>query len=237
MAELVGVSLVLSDADISIVDDQEQDWLLVVIDAEGERHEIRMPAAQDEAGREEIVWMGRSLLTPITAELPPAPTPVLAVQTPAPVLPPSPAAQPEPAGPLGVGVVVGSPVGVTSKLLLSSDRAHAVDLSAGSPDLGWRWTAHAGYLWAPRVASLRGVELFAHVGLGGVAEIERRSGYATVENRPRAGARLPLGVDLWVPSARIEAFAELASTALAGYRSELGLSGALGARYYFSRTR
>jgi hypothetical protein len=233
VAELTGVMLVQEDADIRMLEAEQGDWLVVVVDSEGTRHEVRMPAPSDEAAREEIVWLGRSLLTPVTVplQLPePEPVPVaLPEPEPEPVVPMSPLAPPPRHRSVGMGLVVGTPTGVTAKAWLGRNYHHAFALGAGSSEPWLRWIAHADYLWAP--LQLGG---FApHLGLGVVAEVKPRVGYATVENRPRVGPRLPVGLDLRLAQSSFETYAEVAPTLLLGLRSEMQLWAAFGARYYF----
>jgi hypothetical protein len=237
VAELTGVRLVQEGADIRVLEAQEGDWLLVVVDHEGARHEVRMPAASDESAREELVWLGRSLLSPVTVplQLPaPAPAPV-ALPTPVPLPPAPPVPLPEPAPRvrrLGMGLVLGLPSGVTGKAFLSRDHRHAIAVAAGSSELWLRWTASADYLWAPLQAGGR-AQLAPRLGLGALAEVKQRVGYATVDNRPRAGARLPVGLDLRLAQSSFETYAEVAPTILLGLRSEVQVWAAFGARYYF----
>jgi hypothetical protein len=233
VAELTGVMLVQEGGDILVLEAEQGDWLVVVVDPEGTRHEVRMPAAADEASREEIVWLGRSLLNPVTVPLSlPEPEPVLVVMPepplPEPVLPPLPPETPPRVRRLGMGLVLGLPTGVTAEAYLDRDRHHAFALGAGSSEPWLRWTAHMDYLWTPLQTALS-----PHVGLGVVSEVKPRVGYATVENRPRAGPRLPVGLDLRLAQSSFEMYGEVAPTLLLGWSTEMQVWAAFGARYYF----
>src|SRR5688500_14605891 len=78
-------------------------------------------------------------------------------------------------GPFGIGVIVGSPTGVSMKLYL--DRQHAIDAAVGGALLGAGGIhVHADYLWHPLMIT-RDDAFFLplYIGLGGRVLSHQRS--------------------------------------------------------------
>lgn len=144
-------------------------------------------------------------------------------------------------GDLGVGLMIGSPTGVTAKKYIRDQ--HAVDAALGFGYGGTHF--HADYLYEKKdVLGENGARLGWFVGIGGQAQVERRrDGYYYNRRYHRdddrrqylhLGARLPLGLELrFQELPRFEFFAELAlGFEIIEYPGPT-LDGGIGTRFYF----
>lgn len=144
----------------------------------------------------------------------------------------------------GVGLMVGSPTGVTAKKYLAEN--HAFDGAFGFGYGGY--SIHADYLFEQRdFLGENDARLGWFVGIGGQFQVERdryhRGGYygrrydrddRDRRNRVHAGPRAPIGLELRFRSLPpLEMFAEIALGFEIVEYPGLTLNGGLGARWYF----
>jgi hypothetical protein len=131
----------------------------------------------------------------------------------------------------GVGVLVGSPAGITAKLYLLPQ--HALDFAAGAALIGDGGPdVHLDYLWHPAVlADGTGGSLRLYLGVGGrVMEAQNHAG-----NDLHVGVRVPVGVVGELASAPIDLFGEAAAVldVVQHNRQAFDFDAGLGVRYYF----
>jgi len=144
----------------------------------------------------------------------------------------------------GVGLMVGSPTGVTAKKYLAEN--HAFDGAFGFGYGGY--SIHADYLFEqPDFLGENDARLGWFLGIGGQFQVEReryygRNGYYDRkydrDDRDRrhihAGPRVPIGLELRFRSLPpLEMFAEIALGFEIVEYPGLTLNGGLGARWYF----
>jgi hypothetical protein len=129
------------------------------------------------------------------------------------------------AGPLGLGIMVGEPTGISAKLW--TGHGTAMDFGAA-----WSFTdevafhVHADYLvhWpGPPEINVGGLLFYA--GLGGRIKLE--------EDSNRAGVRIPLGVTYLFSQSHLDFFLEIAPILDLAPDTELRGNGGFGIRYYF----
>jgi hypothetical protein len=136
------------------------------------------------------------------------------------------------AGPLGVGVMLGEPTGLSAKAWTSRETAL---------DLGVAWSfadevalhVHSDYLvHKPGPPEIEVGGLLFYFGLGGRMKLE--------EDGNRVGVRVPLGLDYLFAQSHLEFFLEIVPILDLAPETELMGNGGLGIRYYFGgrpRTR
>ncbi len=140
-------------------------------------------------------------------------------------------------GDFGVGLVLGSPTGITAKYWLN-DR-NAFDAAIGFGDL----TIQADYLWHswtvfPQPPSGR---VAGYMGLGAQIENDNEGEYRHDEdyqhhyNRTSAGVRVPFGATYFFHRAPFELFLELVPLIEFTDQADFQLDAGLGGRYYFGR--
>jgi hypothetical protein len=140
-------------------------------------------------------------------------------------------------GAFGLGIILGSPSGVSAKLYLS--QKHAVDFALGWSILGaGGLTVHADYLWHPlMIAEDEAFFLPLYFGVGGRFVSRNRSG--SENDELRIGARVPVGILFDFRRIPLDVFLEVAL--LADFIQDrddddtgfIDLSAGIGARYYF----
>lgn len=146
------------------------------------------------------------------------------------------AAQSAEKGVIGVGLIIGEPLGVSAKLYLSDDTA--LDAAVGGAILGGGIQAHADFLWHPWVLENRSnFVLPAYVGAG-LRVLNHRAG--TVGDF-HIGIRAVAGLLFDFKTVPLDVFVEVAPSLdyiiarddpdHAGFA--IGVSAGLGARYYF----
>ncbi len=122
---------------------------------------------------------------------------------------------------LGLGGVVGSPIGVTAKLWVDGYRA--VDCGVGfSREL----VVYGDYLWHRwhfQSQPAKG-RIPVYVGVG--AQVK-------AEDDPELGLRAVLGTAYWLQNSPVELFIELVPLARVSPDFSIGLNAAAGVRYYF----
>lgn len=137
----------------------------------------------------------------------------------------------------GVGLVLGSPTGLSAKYWLN-DR-NAFDAAIGFGDL----TVQADYLWHswtifPQPPSGK---VAGYMGLGAQLEFDDEGDYRHDEdyrhhyNRTSAGIRIPFGATYFFPRTPLELFLELVPVLEFTDRADLQLDAGLGGRFYFGR--
>jgi hypothetical protein len=147
------------------------------------------------------------------------------------------------AGNFGLGLIVGSPTGLSAKLYLAS-RGHAIDAAVGLTTIGADGLhVHADYLWHPFIlARESSFDLAAYVGIGGrVLDHDRGHGH---DDDFHIGPRAPIGVvfDFLRGDVPLDVFAEVALVLDFVLNDDddeghdgvdLDLNAGVGARYYF----
>lgn len=130
---------------------------------------------------------------------------------------------------VGVGPILGDPLGISAKAWLDSKRA--VDLGVGRSVVGPGGGAqlHVSFLLhEPGVIAGetgRGIDLYFGFG----PRVRFDSGRET-----ELALRLPVGLTYLIRALPIDLFAELAPLVVVAPGARLSLQGAVGARYYFS---
>lgn len=146
------------------------------------------------------------------------------------------AAQTVEKGVLGVGVIIGEPLGVSAKLYLSDDTA--IDAAAGGAILGGGIHIHVDYLWHPWVLENRdNFVLPAYLGAG-LRMLNHREGTA---GDYHFGLRTVVGLLFDFKSVPLDVFVEVAPIFDLVVASDdedhngfdFGVNGGLGVRYYF----
>jgi hypothetical protein len=141
----------------------------------------------------------------------------------------------------GVGIIVGEPTGISLKHWLSPDRA--LDLAAAwSFSDNEAFQLHTDYLFHyDKLLDQIKVpgSLPVYLGIGGRVKWQdsandgKGKGSAEEDGDTRVGIRIPLGVTYLFPKAPFDLFAELAPILDVAPESEMDVSVALGARFYF----
>ena len=144
-------------------------------------------------------------------------------------------------GDFGVGLMIGSPTGLTAKQYLAEQ--HALDAALGFGYGGTHF--HADYLYEKRdVLGERNARLGWFVGIGGQFSVERNRGsryygrkyddYRRDRDYFHVGPRVPLGLELRFQSIpKLEFFGELALGFEIVEYPGLTLDGGIGTRFYF----
>jgi hypothetical protein len=141
-------------------------------------------------------------------------------------------------GPFGIGVIIGSPTGVSMKLYL--DRQNAIDAAVGGALLGAGGIhVHADYLWHPLMITRDDAfYLPLYIGLGArVLGHQRSQGR---EDDVHVGARAVAGILFDLRRVPLDVFLEAAlvvdfvfDDGDAEDHSRLGINAGMGIRYYF----
>ena len=136
------------------------------------------------------------------------------------------------AGPLGIGVMLGDPTGLSAKVWTTRDTGM---------DLGVAWSfideaalhVHGDYLiHKPGPPEIEVGGLLFHFGLGGRIKLE--------EDSNRVGVRVPVGLTYLLAQSHLEFFLEVAPILDLAPETDVTANGGLGIRYYFGgrpRTR
>jgi len=139
-------------------------------------------------------------------------------------------------GPFGLGIIIGSPTGVSAKLYLNQQ--NAVDAALGISVLGASGLqAHVDYLWHPlMLARDDAFYLPLYIGVGGrLLDHDRGNNQ---DNDIRIGARGVAGILFDFRRVPIDVFLEAALVVdfvldTSDNEGRLGLNAGMGARYYF----
>jgi hypothetical protein len=129
------------------------------------------------------------------------------------------------AGPLGIGVMVGEPTGLSAKMW--GTRSTAMDLG-----VAWSFAdevalhVHGDYLvHKPGPPDINVGGLLFYAGVGGRMKLE--------EDGNRVGVRFPLGVTYLFTQSHLDFFLEIAPILDLAPETKLMGNGGLGIRYYF----
>jgi hypothetical protein len=135
-------------------------------------------------------------------------------------------------GPFGLGIIIGSPTGLSGKLYLN--RTNAIDFAVGAAFLDSRGLhAHVDYLWHPvMIASDEAFYLPLYLGLG-VRILDHDHGRD--DDDTHLGIRAPLGILFDFKRVPIDVFAEIALIIdiVDEHDDLLDLNAGIGIRYYF----
>ncbi len=135
-------------------------------------------------------------------------------------------------GPFGLGLIIGSPTGISGKLYLN--RRNAVDFAVGGAFLNRRGLhAHADYLWHPlMLADDEAFFLPLYVGIG--ARVLDH-GYGKDDDDFHLGARAPVGILFDFKQIPLDVFLEIALIVdlIEDHGDLLDLNAGAGVRYYF----
>jgi hypothetical protein len=131
----------------------------------------------------------------------------------------------------GLGILVGSPMGISAKLCILP--GHAVDLAVGAALIGDGGPdIHVDYLWQPIVLAEReSFSLAIYLGLGArVMQAETHQG-----DDLHVGARVPLGIAGELAAVRLDIFVETAVLFdfIETNHDAVDVDVGLGLRYYF----
>ncbi|MDD2852161.1 MAG: hypothetical protein PHY09_09735 [Desulfuromonadaceae bacterium] len=136
----------------------------------------------------------------------------------------------------GLGVILGEPTGISVKKWLGADRA--VDAAAA-----WSFTEndsfqfHADYLFH-NFGLLRSADLGGRIpvyfGFGGRLKLQSHDhGNGRNDHDALLGVRIPVGISYMFSKAPVDLFVELVPILDLAPSTDLGLNGAIGARFYF----
>ena len=135
-------------------------------------------------------------------------------------------------GPFGVGLILGEPTGLSSKLWLDAERKTAVDMAAAwslSGDNDFHF--HGDYLfhqysWLHDALNIQHGKLPVYFGLGGRVRVR--------ENRDDdVGIRIPIGVSYIFDQMPVDVFAEIVPVVDIAPDTDGDLAGGVGVRFYF----
>lgn len=128
----------------------------------------------------------------------------------------------------GIGVTLGSPLGVTARHWL--DEEQSVEGGFGWSLSRSRFQANVSYLWQkPALVPIgrENLDLF----FGGGLSLRTKSG--TADGEVVFGPRLPVGLSFWVTDPNLELFAQGALNIGLIPTSDLYLDALVGVRFYF----
>jgi hypothetical protein len=135
-------------------------------------------------------------------------------------------------GPFGLGLILGSPTGVSGKLYFN--RQNAIDFAVGEAFANERgFHFHLDYLWHPfMLAQDEGFSLPFYLGIGG--RILSRDGHAGSDLH--LGARAPFGILFDFKRVPLDVFVEVAIIVDIIHNNDddlVDLNAGVGIRYYF----
>lgn len=128
-------------------------------------------------------------------------------------------------GPLGLGVIVGDPTGLSAKYKLTESTSidAAAAWSLGSHNV---FGFHADYLLSvDNALVIKNAEFPLHYGLGAIIVV--------ADDVNAVGLRFPVGLSYLFDRHPIELFTEIAGLLLLAPDTDFDIQLALGARYYF----
>lgn len=124
-------------------------------------------------------------------------------------------------GPLGLGIIIGDPTGISAKYWL--DKTNAIDAAIGFD----RFSVHADYLFHfwNIIPQTGGGEICAYAGPGVVFKDKKEDNMV--------GIRLALGAAYELTQYPVEIFAEIVPVFEISPDSDLNMDGGIGIRYFF----
>lgn len=123
----------------------------------------------------------------------------------------------------GLGIMVGSPTGLSGKLWVSQQNAVDVGLAWSFSHEGYMHI-HGDYLWHFPHAIRSSERFVLYAGIGG------RVG---LSDDARIGVRIPGGIGWWPRNVPLDVFLEIAPVLDLAPETDFDMTGALGARYFF----
>jgi hypothetical protein len=140
-------------------------------------------------------------------------------------------------GPFGLGLIIGSPTGISGKYYLGGS-GNAMDFAVGGAVASNRGLhVHADYLWHPVMLTRDdSFNLPLHVGVG-VRLLDHDDGGKSGDDDFHVGVRVPGGITFDFTEVPLDVFIEIAL--VADFRSDhndsfgLDLNAGVGVRYYF----
>lgn len=151
---------------------------------------------------------------------------------------PAPAfAAPSAGGPVGVGISLGDPTGLSAKAWLNAQ--NALDFAASWSFEDERFAIYTDYLfhfWGgmPKEVRRRAWEVPLYAGVGGKVSLGKGGrGRFDGEDGVGVGVRVPLGISMIFRDAPFDIFVEVAPGLLIVPETAFDLDGALGGRFYF----
>jgi hypothetical protein len=137
-------------------------------------------------------------------------------------------------GALGVGIIIGEPVGIIAKLYLHDDRA--IDLALGSAIAAGGVQVHSDYLFHPWIVQNRDTFVMP-VYFGPGLRLIDYSGGSDGNNHFALGVRAVIGLLFDFKNVPLDAFIEVAGIGQYDFKTGngfgVGLNGGGGVRYYF----
>jgi hypothetical protein len=137
-------------------------------------------------------------------------------------------------GPFGLGIILGSPTGLSAKLYLN--RNHAVDAAIGGALLNESGLhAHADYLWHPfKLTEEEAFVLPFYFGVGGRALLRGDND----QSHFHLGVRVPVGILFDFKTVPLDVFLEIAGIIdiiedEPNGRKVFDINASVGVRYYF----
>lgn len=128
-------------------------------------------------------------------------------------------------GPLGVGVVLGQPSGITARYRLKSNRSVDANIAWSMNSPGYVAISSDYLFEVKNFAHIDQATFDLHYGLG--AAIVTASGFTGI------GARAPVGVSYFFKDPAVQIYLEISGLLTLVPDSDFWIHGALGARYYF----
>lgn len=123
----------------------------------------------------------------------------------------------------GIGVIAGEPTGISAKMYLGQNEA--VDAAAS-----WSFKNEIIYLHADYLHHFPGAlgkdlkDFTLYAGIGGLLQLGNTSAF---------GARVPVGINYFLPDFPLEIFIEIGPAILLFPETEFEFTGGIGARYYW----
>lgn len=138
----------------------------------------------------------------------------------------------------GIGLLLGSPLGVSGKYKISGNTALAFGVG-GFSGYANAINIHVDHLWHPWVPiNNRDLSLPVYAGVGAIVALSASDpaipGQRVTYGAPGwLGVRGPFGIAMAFKRAPIDLFAELAPTLTVGNWATVGIDGSVGVRLYF----
>jgi hypothetical protein len=136
-------------------------------------------------------------------------------------------------GSFGLGIIIGSPTGLSGKVYL--DRQNAIDFALGAAFVGGRGLhAHVDYLWHP-VMLADDAAFFLPLYFGVGARVLDHGRGRDDDDDTHLGVRVPLGILFDFKRVPMDVFAEIALVVdvINDHDDLIDLNAGIGARYYF----
>jgi hypothetical protein len=123
----------------------------------------------------------------------------------------------------GLGVMAGTPTGLSGKVWTSANNAVDAGLAWSFIDEGYLHI-HADYLWHFPQAIHSNPQVVLYAGIGG------RLGLG---DDARVGVRIPGGIEWWPRNTPLDVFLEIAPVLDLAPKTDFAFNGAIGIRFFF----